>query len=116
MNKSIVIYFLLILTGCSQVNVTPKTLENGYVGKEYIQKINIDGGIVNRHSIFIKTNLPDDMGLVIFPSGKSEIPYNEFTVKGKPNYTGKYEIKLSGETYKGSGGGAFEKKYELTIK
>lgn len=116
MNKSILIYLLVILAGCSQINVTPEVLENGYVGKDYIQKINIDGGVVNRHSIFIQANLPHDLGLVISPSGKSETPYNEFTIKGKPNYKGEFEIKISGETYKGSGGGAFEKNYELTIK
>lgn len=115
MNKSIIIYLFAFFVGCSQVNITPKVLENGNVGKDYIQKINIDGGIVNRHSIFIQTNFPHDMGLLISPSGKSETPYNEFTIQGKPNYKGKYEIKISGETHKGSGGGSFKKNYDLVI-
>lgn len=105
----------MILIGCNKMEITPETIKSGKKGVYYKEVVNISGGRVRSATVVIDTDFPEGMNLNIHPDGDLASPYNSFSIEGTPKYSGYFSITISGDTYRGSGGGEFEKKYELKI-
>lgn len=101
---------IMILMGCNRMEITPETINSEKKYGYYNEVVNISGGRVRSATVVIDTDFPEDMNLNIHPVGDLASPYNSFSIQGKPKYSGHFSITISGDTYRGSGGGGeFEK-------
>ena len=95
-------FLTTVLTGCLcyKPEVRPKTLPNATLGNPYYAKIEVFGGVANRHH-FGYIIQPEKSGLELSPRGLGTeyVTYNHLEVKGIPKVAGTITIKFSGSTY-----------------
>ena len=96
-------FLTTVLTGCfcmEKMEVRPKTLPNATLGNPYYAKIEVFGGVVNRH-YFYHDIQPEKSGLELSPRGLGTeyVTYNHLEVKGIPKVAGTITIELLGGTY-----------------
>ncbi|ENX58411.1 MULTISPECIES: hypothetical protein [Acinetobacter] len=109
-----VLIFINILVGFSKgYKIEPNELPNARVGELYQQSLIITGGKVVDKYFHLKTNLPNDIGVVIEPSNELD-GYNNINIKGTPKYSGKYSIEISTGFY-GKGDDELSETYDFII-
>ncbi|WP_459660593.1 hypothetical protein [Acinetobacter calcoaceticus] len=108
------ILLVLMLSGCSRVDVHPIKLPDAYVEKSYTQFIKITGGKVSEQHFVLTSNIPENQGVKIAPVDDID-GYNHIKIEGIPKYKGKYEIIINAYFY-GRGDEKLTKTYEFIIK
>lgn len=103
-----------LLMGCSKrYKIEPNELPNARVGQPYQQSLIITGGKVEDKYFHLKTNLPNNIRIVIEPSNELE-GYNNISIKGTPKYSGKFSIEISTGFYS-KGDDELSKTYDFII-
>ncbi|ENX41724.1 hypothetical protein [Acinetobacter sp. NIPH 2100] len=113
-NISIILSCIALMMGCSKgYKIEPNELPNARVGQPYHQSLIITGGKVVDKYFHLKTDLPNDVGVVIEPSNELD-GYNNINIKGTPKYSGNFSIEISTGFY-GKGDDELSKTYDFII-
>ncbi len=109
-----VLISIALLMGCSKgYKIEPNELPNARVGQPYQQSLIITGGKVEDKYFHLKTNLPNNIRIVIEPSNELD-GYNNISIKDTPKYSGKFSIEISTGFYS-KGDDELSKTYDFII-